>query len=360
MNRAAWMEQVTEHILGPAAALYGAPQGALMPYAETLGCQNLVFDYTLGEQPMILRISYRPDRPLEQIQAEVDFINYLADHGVRVSRAVPSRQGNLVERLEREGQPFHIVAFIKGKGMRVPDNQYRYRPGASIDEYCQNWGQMLGQMHRLAMQFRPVSDSRRRPDWLAVHGHDRVERYISEKLQVIREKFHHLLDVLQTLPTPAGAFGLIHSDFNDGNFTIDYSNGDLTVFDFDDACYGWYIYELACAWEGGVGRTMFEPDASKRKAAMGHYFAQVMAGYEREHTLSEEWMKLLPTFIKVVEMESLVETLAYFADNDLPIPEDEQGRLAYLARCIEDNIPYLGLYHPVFSHQHPFELEGSV
>jgi hypothetical protein len=40
-----------------------------------------------------------------------------------------------------------IVA--KGKGMRVPDNQYRYRTDAPIEEYFRNWGKILGQMHAL-------------------------------------------------------------------------------------------------------------------------------------------------------------------------------------------------------------------
>ena len=32
------------------------------------------------------------------------------------------------------------------------------------------------------------------------------------------------------------------------------ATGDMTVFDFDDCCYFWFMYELASAWEGGIGR----------------------------------------------------------------------------------------------------------
>ena len=65
-------------------------------------------------------------------------------------------------------------------------------------------------------------------------------------------------------PKIADSYGLIHNDFNDGNFTVDYDNGDITVFDFDDCCYFWFMYDLACAWEGGIGRVMFRPLAERR------------------------------------------------------------------------------------------------
>ena len=53
-------------------------------------CQNLVNAYDLKETPVVLRVSFRPDRSLAQIQAELDFVNYLAESHVRVSCAVPS------------------------------------------------------------------------------------------------------------------------------------------------------------------------------------------------------------------------------------------------------------------------------
>ena len=71
-------------------------------------------------------------------------------------------------------------------------------------------------------------------------------------------------------------------------------------------------------------------------------------------------MDLLPAFLKTVEMESLVEHLAYYAENEQPVPEDDHPRLAYLVRCIEEDIPDMGFFDPVFSHEHPFELETSA
>jgi Ser/Thr protein kinase RdoA (MazF antagonist) len=261
-------------VLGPAAALFGATQDALRLYDPYEGCQNLVYDYERDGRPMILRISYRPDRSVGQIRAEVHFVNYLGDHGVRVARAQPSRQRNLVETLQAGGILFSVVCFEKGKGMRVPDNHYRYRENAPIEEYFQNWGQVLGQMHALTKTYRPISASVKRPTWFELEPSRGIDR-VPDTLPRVRDKFERLLAQLRALPEDRDAYGLIHGDFNDGNFTVDYDNGDITVFDFDDACYFWFAYELACAWEGGIGRIMHR-ETAERRAFMNHYMEQVL------------------------------------------------------------------------------------
>ena len=102
---------------------------------------------------------------MEQIQAELHFVNYLAQGGVRVSIPILSEHGNLIEVLPAAGIPFIAVSFVKGRGMRMPDNGYRYRVGAPIEEYFHNWGQVLGQMHRLAKSYQPLSNAIKRPEW---------------------------------------------------------------------------------------------------------------------------------------------------------------------------------------------------
>ena len=108
-----------------------------------------------------------------------------------------------------------------------------------------------------------------------------------ERLPGIGQKYDQLLAELHTLPQDADSYGLIHFDFNDGNFTVDYDNGDITVFDFDDSCYFWFMFDLACAWEGGIGRTTFRT-LPERRAFMDRYMEQVMAGYSRENILGAD------------------------------------------------------------------------
>jgi Ser/Thr protein kinase RdoA (MazF antagonist) len=310
---------------------------------------NLVYDDVRDGRSLILRISYL--KPVDQIRAELHFLNHLAQHGVRVSRPLPSLQGNLIETVQAEGICFVIVSFVKGKGMRVPDNGYRYREDAPIDEYYRNWGAMLGRMHAASRSYRPISPSITRPEWFARVPCAAIDRRVPDRYPVVRQRFHDLLAQLRALPRDEPSFGLIHGDFNDGNFTVDYSNGEMTVFDFDDACYFWYVYELACAWEGGVGRAMFRP-LGERMAFMDHYFSQVLEGYTEHNTLRDEWLARLPLFLKVVEME---EVLHYIPRVD-ELDEDDRARLDFKVACVERDLPYLGFFDPLYSPDRPFSL----
>jgi hypothetical protein len=42
------------------------------------------------------------------------------------------------------------------------------------------------------------------------------------------------------------------------------------------------MYEIASAWEGGIGRTMFR-GLSERRSFIEHHMEQVMEGYNKEN-----------------------------------------------------------------------------
>ncbi|MBE9474619.1 MAG: phosphotransferase [Chloroflexi bacterium] len=339
-------------ILDTASGLFGKRKDDLRVFASYEGCANLVYGYEHEGQPRILRISFRPDRTAEQIQAELHFLNYLAENRVCVSTPVPSQNGELLETIWVGGIPLQVVSFVKGRGMRVPDNGYRYREDAPIEEYFQNWGQVLGQMHALTKGYRPVSDQVKRPMWFEIHKSSlAIETRVPDRLPVVRDRIRSLLEEVQALPRDRDSYGLIHGDFNDGNFTVDYTNGDMTVFDFDDCCYFWFIYELASAWEGGIGRVMFR-GLEERKAFMDHYMEQVMEGYARENELSAEWMARLPIFVRLIHVEEFLHFVKYIDDPD----EEMQAQLNYKIKCIEDDLPYMGFFDSIYSPARPFSL----
>jgi Ser/Thr protein kinase RdoA (MazF antagonist) len=349
MKRTEIAQICEQDVLATAVRLFGTTKDRLRKFGDYEGCANLVYQYVRDDQPYVLRISYNPDRPEALIQAELHFVNYLAEGGVRVSRPIPSKNGNLLEVIHAAGIPFIAVSFVKGRGMRVPDNDYRYREGVPMREYFQNWGQVLGQMHRLAKTYQPLSETIRRPEW---HQREYYSGFpYGERLPVIQQKYDQLIAELRALPKDADSYGLIHNDFNDGNFIVDYDNGDITVFDFDDSCYFWFVYDLACAWEGGVGRAMFCP-LEERKEFMDRYMEHVMTGYTRENTLSDEWMARLPLFLRLIQMQELMHFAQYMDEPD----EEIQAGLRYKIHCIENDIPYLGFFDRVFSPERPFRL----
>jgi Ser/Thr protein kinase RdoA (MazF antagonist) len=352
MDRAHLLANNEDALLNHAAECYDLEVESLRSFDAYEGCENLVYACQRRNTPMILRISFRPDRSLAQIEAEIDFIQFLDQNGVRVSTPILSKSGDYIETFSIEGKQLHLVCFHKGRGIRVPDNGYRYRQDAPIEEYYRNWGAILGQMHACAKSYPPQNPPRCRPDWFELHAAKLdLDGVIPQALPLVKERIRFLLEEIRSLPRDTQGFGLIHGDFNDGNFTVDYTNGDITVFDFDDCCTFWFAYELAAAWEGGIGRVMFQ-DLPARKGFMQDYMDHVLTGYSCENDLPDEWLEKIPLFIKLIQAEEFLHYARYSDTADAEI----SAHLRYLIACIEQDLPYMGFFEPIYSPDKPFLL----
>jgi len=335
-------------------ALFEIDPGSLVPMPGYEGCRNIVYFFKSRGADRVLRISCRDDRDRDSVQGELDFIAHLAGGGMSVALPLPSRNARLVEDLVIGEAAFPCVSFAKAAGERLPDRGYRYRQGAPIEEYYRNFGAAIGRMHNLAKSYRPSSPEYGRPAWL-----DGIEaamaRYLPQEMGRVAVKFRELIDELRERDRGPDSYGLCHCDFNDGNFAIDYSDGTITVFDFDDVAYNSFMYDIADAWRCGLGWAMREADAGKRKERMDHWFGRLMEGYAGQNSLQGIDLSKLPLFLKAVEMEGVLDGFRSLAEEGESL-EDDDG-LRYALRCVEEDIPYFGLYDSIFSPEHPFELE---
>src|SRR5262249_15069561 len=84
---------------------------------------------------------------------------------------------------------------------------------------------------------------------------------------------------------------MIHGDMNLENLVVD---GDrVSVIDFDDAAFGWHVYDIAIALNGCA-----EPVASASETAF-------FAGYRSHRMISDADLALLPMFRLVRGMAML-------------------------------------------------------
>ena len=83
-------------------------------------------------------------------------------------------------------------------------------------------------------------------------------------------------------PEGQASFGLIHADLQD-NVLV--SDGALHLIDFDDAGFGWHLFELATA----LG---FEREAEDFDLML----ASMLTGYREIKPLSDEQLAVLPLF----------------------------------------------------------------
>lgn len=341
------------YLLPLVSELYGLEGYAIKLIPAHDGGRNVVYTCEKeGEDANILRISFLPDRSREDFLAEVEYIRYLFEHGGSVSDVVSSRKGNLLEEITHNNHTIFVCLFKKARGEMLVENKYRYRKGVPITEYYYNCGRVLGKLHQLSKEYTPVH---RRYSFFDKYNAEYIDGLIPDSLSLLKEKLVELLNTLEDLDRDRESFGMIHFDYNDGNYSIDFDNGQITVYDFDNSCFGWYMYDLADLWTHGVGWIQFEPDACKRKKFMDDYFETVLEGYRSETRIDNSMLDKLPLFFKVTLMEGIVDTFEVMRNNGEDPECDEE--LSYRIKCLEDDIPYRGFFHEIYSCEKPFEYE---
>lgn len=176
----------------------------------------------------------------------------------------------LAERLKREGE------------------------AAPLADWFARLGEIAAALHRHSAAWRPPPGFTRRvldadglmgpaPSWGPFWRHPNLTAGEAALMAATGVKLHA---ALARLPRDAEHFGMIHADLHHGNLLVD--DGRLTVIDFDDAAFGWYLYDLAVALENYLPR----PDFADLQAAL-------LDGYRRVRPLGSEAEALLPTFLLV-------------------------------------------------------------
>lgn len=339
------------YLLPLLAELYGLEGYEIKPVKAHDGGRNVVFTCEKeGTEAKILRISFLPDRSREDFLGELEYIRYLSEHGGSVSPVIRSRMGNLVEELTYQNHPLFVCLFEKAKGKLLAENRYRYREGAPLTEYFYNCGQTLGKLHQLSKAYAPVH---RRYSFFDKYNTGTINQLLPDSLSLLKEKLAELLKALDGLDKDRESFGLVHFDYSDGNYMINYETGHITVYDFDNSCFCWYMYDLANLWVHGVGWIQREPDAGKREKFMAEYFETILTGYRSETGIGNSMLDQLPLFIQAVLMENIMDAFEVMRNNGQEPECDEE--LSYRIKCLVDDIPYMGFFHDIYSCEAPFE-----
>ena len=320
-----------------ARTLYQLEDYEILPVPGHEGGRNLVWVCRLrGEKKYVLRISATGDRTEEDYLAETEFIRYLAQNGAPVADVIPSVNGKTVECVEQDGKKIYVTLFEYAKGTLLSDNGYRYREGAPLEEYFYNTGKALGTIHRLSRKYRPVH---RRAAFSDKYTPEYIDRLIPDSYADLKQAICRRLTEYRTLPTDPENYGLVHFDFSDGNYHVDPDTGDITVFDFDNCVYCWYMFDLAHLWTHGVGWYRHERDAKKRMACMDYYFRTVLEGYRSETDIPDETLGKLPLFIDMTIIEFVADEFECCAREGEEPDEEDIGNAV---SCLIHDIPYGG------------------
>jgi Ser/Thr protein kinase RdoA (MazF antagonist) len=177
-------------------------------------------------------------------------------------------------------------------GEVLADVMKREGDAAPVADNLRRLGEIAAGLHAHSETWRPPTGFARHdidadglmgeaPHWGAFWEHAAVTPAERALMTATRTRLHGFL---AALPRDPAHWGMIHADLHHGNLLVD--EGRLTVIDFDDAAFGWYLYDLAVALHAYNTR----PDFDALQGAL-------LAGYRSRRALSAEDEARLPAFL---------------------------------------------------------------
>ncbi|MBB4237970.1 phosphotransferase [Rhizobium esperanzae] len=265
---------------------------ALMKYRE-----NAVFRVTLADgRPAALRL-HRPGYHDEtSLRSELGFMAALRRGGLDVPSPVPTSAGGslicLPANRQFPEQYADVVSWINGMALGQTGTPLPQSAETQAAIFFRI-GHAMAVMHDLADAWAPPEDFRRpawdgegllgeSPLWGRFWDCRGLSRDEAAALSALRDDLRHRLANAQRSGLD---YGLIHADLVRENVFLTENEGGVAFIDFDDAGYGFRLFDLATA----LLKNRAEPAYSEIESAL-------IAGYRSRRVLSEAALRNLPLF----------------------------------------------------------------
>jgi len=244
----------------------------------------------------VLRLHRPGYNSIEELNSERIWVRALKEAGISVP-------GSL---LTREGQHFALVDIPDAGEQRyagmttwfegTPLNEYLATTSDAVERkrLFRRIGELAAAIHNQSSGWKePAGFEMGRLDVESLLGEtpywgrfwEHAELTATEKALLLQERERARATLIAYGESPDN-FGLIHADLHPEN--IVYNGKDLALIDFDDAAYGWHLYEIATA----LIMDRLAPDFDALRAAL-------LEGYRENRPLSEQDVDLLDAFLLI-------------------------------------------------------------
>jgi Ser/Thr protein kinase RdoA (MazF antagonist) len=257
--------------------------------------ENAVYELkTPGGERYALRIhraGYHSDAAL---RSELQWMTALNDAGLRTPQSVRTRTGDwFAVQQDKSGSDAYqidMLSWVDGKALGSVEQGLSDDVATLVSNYRQV-GVLAARLHNLTESW-PKPDGFTRQAWdidgcfseNAIWGrfHD-LEVLTSEQMAILDTARKLLVALLTDLGKGPEVYGLIHCDLLPENLLG--SGDDIYLIDFDDAGYGWYLFEFATSLFFLLGEPYFDD-----------VFDALVEGFRSERALPDEQLALLPAF----------------------------------------------------------------
>ena len=258
--------------------------------------ENAVFriDFSDGGRA-VLRVHRQGYHSDAELESEFLWLAALEAAGVQVPRVIPSRSGRNFESVTIAGvdgpRQIDVFEWIDGRQLGSIEQGVAGESDSVADQY-QQIGVIAARMHNHTQGWRqPEGFGRHAWDADGLVGEQPFWGRFWELGALTRAQRAFFIELRATLQRDlaqygrqADRYGLIHADLVPENLLIDGAR--VCVIDFDDAGFGWHLFELATSLYFVADDAVF---AAAREA--------LIRGYRTERPLADAALERLPMFL---------------------------------------------------------------
>jgi len=255
--------------------------------------ENAVFDVSSGDLRAALRLHRHGYHTDAALRSEMQWMNALSESGIRVPMLIPTAEGEPFTHTSADDLPGIMQAdlFEWIDGRQLGSIEEGVADAGEAARVFGVLGELAARVHNQAVSWNfPVGFTRHAWDEEGLAGENpvwgrfwEIEAATDEQRALLSRARDRLYDDLSALPKSPGKYSMIHADFVAENILVD--DDGLRLIDFDDAGFGWHLFELVTALIFLRGESYF--DAAE---------TALIDGYTKYRPLTDEDLALLPLF----------------------------------------------------------------
>lgn len=260
--------------------------------------ENSVFLVTRADDSLcvmrIHRADYHSNRALA---SELQWMSALNEFGIHTPCVIEALDGALFKCVQvtevPEPRQVDLLSFVPGTPLGSIEQDASAINLEQMQSSYQTVGRILAQMHNFSAQWQLPADFARhawdtpgllgeQPWWGAFWEMSGLSEEQRARIFLARDK---AFAQLQAYGQSGDRYGLVHADPLPENFLVD-ATGTIRIIDFDDAGFGWFLFDFATAMFVHLGQEHFDP-----------VLASLIEGYSEFRPLPPEFEETLLLFL---------------------------------------------------------------
>lgn len=280
------LQQLAEHAL----AEWGIDNAKLSLIKHR---ENAVFKVDVGGDLFALRIHRHGYHSDAALRSELQWMQALQVADIHTPAVIPTAKGSLFAVVDMPGLPgaMQIDLFEWIDGEQLGSVEGGVADADAVAQTYRTIGELAARVHNQASGWvAPEGFSRHAWDAAGLAGANpfwgrfwELEAATAGERDLLMRGRDRVFEELSALPKSSDTYSLIHADFAPENLMV---NGDFVrLIDFDDAGFGWHLFELATS----LYFIMDEPYFDAARAAL-------IEGYRMHRSLTDAELTKLPLF----------------------------------------------------------------